>query len=61
MDFVQNLMEKPLQSVALETVIGGGSDQTLWKHLQSCLVQDSVYFHAGLGRAWDYPEQLKAS
>jgi hypothetical protein len=44
-----------------EIVIGGGSiAQTLRKHLQSCLVQDSVYFHAGLGKAWDYPVQLKA-
>jgi hypothetical protein len=43
-----------------EIVIGGGSAQTLRKHLQSCLVQDSVYFHAGLGKAWDYPEYLKA-
>jgi hypothetical protein len=43
-----------------EIVIGGGSAQTLRKHLQSCLVQDSVYFHAGLGKAWDYPESLKA-
>jgi hypothetical protein len=43
-----------------EIVIGGGSAQTLRKHLQSCLVQDSVYFHAGLGKAWDYPEPLKA-
>jgi hypothetical protein len=43
-----------------EIVIGGGSAQTLRKHLQSCLVQDSVCFHAGLGKAWDYPEPLKA-
>jgi hypothetical protein len=43
-----------------EIVIGGGSAQTLRNHLQSCLVQDLVYFHAGLGKAWDYPEQLKA-
>jgi hypothetical protein len=43
-----------------EIVIGGGSAQTLRKHLQSCLVQDSVYFHAGLGKAWDYSEHLKA-
>jgi hypothetical protein len=43
-----------------EIVIGGGSAQTLRKHLQSCVVQDAVYFHAGLGKAWDYPEQLKA-
>jgi hypothetical protein len=43
-----------------EIVIGGGSAQTLRKYLQSCVVQDVVYFHAGLGKAWDYPEQLKA-
>lgn len=42
-----------------EIVIGGESAQTLRKHLQSCLVQDSIYFHAGLGKARDYPEHLK--
>jgi hypothetical protein len=43
-----------------EIVIGGGSAQTLRKHLQSCLTQDAIYFHAGLGKGWDYPESLKA-
>jgi hypothetical protein len=43
-----------------EIVAGGGSVQVLRKHLHNLLGQDNLYVHAGLGKAWDYPEHLKA-
>lgn len=41
------------------TVVGGGSVQVLQQHLHDCLGRDKISFHAGLGKAWDYPDELK--
>jgi hypothetical protein len=41
-------------------IVGGGSVQPLLSQINECLGSDRVYCHAGLGKAWHYPESLKA-
>jgi hypothetical protein len=40
-------------------IVGGGSVQVLQHHLYDCLGRDKISFHAGLGKAWNYPDELK--
>jgi hypothetical protein len=41
-------------------VVGGGSVQPLLGQIIECFGGDKVYCHAGLGKAWHYPEGLRA-
>jgi hypothetical protein len=42
-----------------EIVAGGGSVLALHLYLSELFGRNSVSFHAGLGKAWDYPERFK--
>ncbi len=41
-------------------IIAGGGAQVLEPYLYECLYREKLSFHAGLGKAWNYPEELKS-
>jgi hypothetical protein len=55
---LQRDIDEYLPDVA-EIVAGGGSVLALYPYLSELFGGNSVSFHAGLGKAWDYPECLK--
>jgi hypothetical protein len=40
-------------------IVAGGGAQVLEPYLYQCLYREKLSFHAGLGKAWNYPNELK--